>query len=148
MIKFEISEFKISDRHFQVSKYWRGKLSGRQIYIKYKLDHYYDDEKKYLKQVSLYTDIIVFLMDTADEQLYFKAFTKFDVEYDQKKLGTRDTYELIKSHFDQINMNLNSTAIQNNRVGLVIEGQSIDPAGDGYAMAEKLADMMNEAIND
>lgn len=143
MIKFSISDFTITDKYLQVSTYYREKMGNRKIYFRYQLDHKYDESKTKLIWVLLTTDIIWLIPNSNNEQLYFQATTKFDVEHDDIKFGTRDTYELVKVHFEKINENVNSTKILNEKTGLKIEGLVIEPAGDGYLMAENLAKLMN-----
>lgn len=144
MLNYTISDFKITDRFLQVSTYYREKVGKREMYFRYQLDHKYDENKTKLVRITLTTDVIWFLPDSKDEQLYFQATTVFKTDHDDVKFGTRDTYELVKEHFRLLNENVNSTQILNDRTGLKIEGFQIDPAGDGYAMAENLANMMNE----
>jgi hypothetical protein len=144
MLKYSIADFHITDRHMQVSKYWRDKVGDRSFYFRYQLDHKYDESKTKLIRITLTTDIVWFIPDSIDEQLYFQASTVFETDHDDTKFGTRDTYELVKEHFKLVNQKVNSTKILNDKTGLRIEGFEINPAGDGYAMAENLANMMNE----
>ena len=144
-MEFSLSSFELSDIYFQVSDYFNEIRISRPWYLKYQLDHYYDDKKTFLKKVSLKTHCVIFISDSKNEQLYFEATTFFNVQINSKKIGNSDTYKLVNEHFRLINESINKKPLRNS-VGIKKSEINIPPSQDWYQMATKLVDMMNDRI--